>query len=160
MFERRLKIFLGILSTVVVVLLGRAAQLQVAQGEMWRKEANDTLKKVSYVETSRGSILDRTGRELAHDRACTDACVWYSALTPQADPTWLGKLAIGRLRSRGDAYQRAAKAERQAKSTRCGGSWRESPAPRWKKSNQPGNRSSSASKCERSTFGIRAISAR
>ena len=33
MFERRLKIFLGILSAVVVMLLLRAAQLQVAQGE-------------------------------------------------------------------------------------------------------------------------------
>ncbi len=114
MFERRLKIFLGILSAMVLLLLGRAAQLQVAQGEEWRKEANDTLKKVSYVETSRGSIFDRTGRELARDRACTDACVWYAALTPQADPAWLSKVAISRLRVRGwDTYLKGNKAQRQ-----------------------------------------------
>jgi penicillin-binding protein 2 len=114
MFERRLKVFLGILSAVVVLLLGRAAQLQVAQADEWRKEANNTLKKTVPIETSRGSILDRTGRELARDRACADACVIYYALTPKADPTWLGKVASARLRARmGDAYSNAPKVERQ-----------------------------------------------
>ena len=114
MFERRLKIFLGILSAVVVLLLGRAAQLQVAQGEMWRKEAADSLKKITYIESSRGSILDRTGRELARERACADACVIYYALTPKADDTWLNRLATSRLTARmGDGYKKTPKVERK-----------------------------------------------
>ena len=64
MFERRLKVFLGILSAVVLLILGRAPQFQVAQGAKWTQEANDSLKKVAWLETSRGSIVDRMGREL------------------------------------------------------------------------------------------------
>lgn len=110
MFERRLKIFLGVLSAVVVLLLGRAAQLQVLHAEDWRREANDTLKKVAYVESTRGTILDRTGKELARDRACTDACVQYAALMPQADEPWLKATAKARVRARvGDAAWKATK---------------------------------------------------
>src|SRR5579863_188016 len=100
MFERRLKIFLGILSAVVILLLGRAAQLQVAQGEQWRKEAGATLQHTTQIQTNRGSILDRDGKKLARDRACTDACVLYHALTPQADEKWLKGQATARLRAR------------------------------------------------------------
>ena len=114
MFERRLKVFLGILSAVVILLLGRAAQLQVAQAEDWRKAANDTLKKTSHIETSRGSILDRNGRPLAGERACSDACVIYPALTQKADPEWLTKLAILHVQTRlGENYKKTPKAERK-----------------------------------------------
>ncbi|HSZ59284.1 MAG TPA: penicillin-binding transpeptidase domain-containing protein [Tepidisphaeraceae bacterium] len=113
MFERRLKIFLGLLSLVVIVLLGRAAQLQVAQGDQWRKEASAALQRTTPIETTRGSILDRNGQKLARDRACTDACVLYYALTPQADPKWLGKYAANRLSGRlGDASSRMSLAGR------------------------------------------------
>jgi penicillin-binding protein 2 len=114
MFERRLKIVLGLLSVVVIVLLGRAAQLQVAQGEEWRKEASAALQKTSPIETTRGSILDRNGQKLARDRACTDACVMYYALTPQANAKWLAKYAINRLRTRvGDGWTRMPSAARK-----------------------------------------------
>ena len=107
MFERRLKIILGLLSVVVIVLLGRAAQLQVAQGDQWRKEASAALQRTTPIETTRGSILDRNGQKLARDRACTDACVLYHALTPQADPKWLAKYATERLHARlADAWSR------------------------------------------------------
>jgi penicillin-binding protein 2 len=117
MFERRLKIFLGLLSVVVIVLLGRAAQLQVAQGEQWRKEASADLQRTTTIETTRGSILDRNGQKLARDRACTDACVLYYALTPQADAKskWLAKTAAERLRGRlgTDAWNRTPTAARK-----------------------------------------------
>lgn len=106
MFERRLKIILGILSAFVVLLLLRAAQLQVAQGEQWRQEASATLQHTSYTETNRGSILDRNGNILARDRACTDACVSYYALMPQADEKWLNEQATARLAARlGDGWK-------------------------------------------------------
>jgi penicillin-binding protein 2 len=114
MFERRLKVFLGILSAVVILLLGRAAQLQVAEADDWRKAANETLKKTTWIETSRGSILDRNGRELAGERACADACVYYFALTPKADPIWLNKRATEHVVARlGDAYRKTPKPERK-----------------------------------------------
>jgi len=114
MFERRLKIVLGILSAVVLLLIGRAAQLQVAQGEYWHKEANDALTKVTYTETNRGKIEDRTGIILAKDRPCTDACVMYAALPYQADPKWLASQALTRLKARmGDAWSKTPVARRK-----------------------------------------------
>ena len=114
MFERRLKVVLGILAAVIVMLLGRAAQLQVAQGEYWHKQANDALTKVSWAETNRGKIEDRMGVVLAKDRPCTNACVLYAALPYQAQPKWLASQALTRLKARmGDAWARTPTDQRK-----------------------------------------------
>jgi len=114
MFERRLKVVLVILSAVVVVLLCRAAQLQVLQREYWRQQAADALKKVRYTETIRGAILDRKGNVLAEDRPCVDVCVDYRAIVHPADDKWVKDVAGGRLRARmGEAWERASKKQRE-----------------------------------------------
>ena len=114
MFERRLKIFLLILGLAVGGLLVRAAQLQIVQRDYWKKEASDELKKVKYLETDRGAIVDRKGRELAADRPCVDACVDYQAIVYPADPKWLEGVAARRLKDRmGDAWTHTPKKQKE-----------------------------------------------
>src|SRR5205823_3351602 len=111
MFERRLKIFLGILLGFMSVLLLRAVHLQVFTRNQWLKEAEDFNKKTAYVETTRGRILDHTGREIAIDEACMDACVDYRAIS--RNTKWLTEVAILRLVDRlGDQYRKAARKQR------------------------------------------------
>jgi penicillin-binding protein 2 len=100
MFERRLKILLGIIIAVSVVLLGRAVQMQVLQVDHWRSEAADMMQHIGHTETQRGKILDRNGRPLAFDAACIDAAVDYRAIS--LDPTWIKEQAKSRLKHRID----------------------------------------------------------
>src|SRR4051794_8894540 len=111
MFERRLKIFLGLLCAVTFVLVARAAQLQVVQKDRWRKAAAETRKRSQLVETVRGSILDYQGRVLARDEACIDACVDYRALTDPPDENWVRDQAVARLKL-GDESLKAPRSRR------------------------------------------------
>ncbi|HEX4797569.1 MAG TPA: penicillin-binding transpeptidase domain-containing protein [Humisphaera sp.] len=117
MFERRLKIFLGILAVVVCVLLARAAQVQVLNRDYWRQEANSAMRRSHLTETTRGAIKDRTGRVLAIDAPCVDACVDYAALTHPADKDWIFQKATDRLRARfgEDAWKSMSSAKRKEK---------------------------------------------
>lgn len=115
MFERRLKIFLFALSGIVLVLMFRCLQLQMLQRKYWSKEAADALKKVEYTETTRGTILDYRGRELAVDRPCVDACVDYRAIEDPPDAKWVKEVAARRIVTRlGDAWARTPKKQRPA----------------------------------------------
>ena len=98
MFERRLKVFLGVLLVVTLALVLRAAQVQVVQREEWQREAADTMKRTSFIDTTRGAIRDRKGRVIAFDDACVDACVDYRALALTPDLKWLKEVARERLR--------------------------------------------------------------
>jgi cell division protein FtsI/penicillin-binding protein 2 len=113
LFERRLKIFLGILLSVMSVLLLRAVHLQVFTRSTWTKAAEDFQKRPVYVETTRGRILDHKNIEIAVDEACMDACVDYRAIS--RNEKWIADLAARRLKDRlGDQYVKAAKARREA----------------------------------------------
>src|SRR5882724_3063405 len=112
MFERRLKIFLGFLIGVTVILLFRAAHLQLANGDYWRKQAADTLHRQTLVDPIRGNIVDFKGRVLAEDQACTDAAVDYRAI--DLDENWLKDQALSRINARSAAdYRRADKPTRK-----------------------------------------------
>ena len=112
MFERRLKVFLGVLLLMTVTLVLRAAQVQVVQHKLWEGRAVDAAKRSEQVETRRGAIRDVKGFVMATDEPCVDACVDYRALAPDpGDKAWLEwvtELARGRLRDRhGAAYTKA-----------------------------------------------------
>ena len=110
MFERRLKVFLGILVAVTVVVALRAAHLQVVNGSRFREEAARSMARVTLVETVRGRILDRKGRVIAEDRPCIDAAVDFRAI--ERNPKWIQQQALARL---GSAYrQEKAKERRKA----------------------------------------------
>jgi len=103
MFERRLKIILGLLACFTVMLLLRAGWLQVVQGSEWQRKANETSKRSSWVETSRGRILDFKGRVVAEDAPCIDAAVDFRAINCDAAESkeWLEAQARQRLTNRG-----------------------------------------------------------
>ena len=48
-----------------IVLIAQLFNLQVVNGEAYREQSNTRLSRVSDIEASRGSILDRSGNELA-----------------------------------------------------------------------------------------------
>jgi penicillin-binding protein 2 len=109
MFERRLKILLGIIIAVSVVLLGRAVQMQVLQVDHWRNEAADMMQHIGHTETQRGRILDRNGHPLAFDTACIDAAVDYRAIS--LDPRWIKEQARSHLKHRLDPLPTNVKPE-------------------------------------------------
>src|SRR5947207_1607904 len=100
MFERRLKIFLLLLLLGTVVLMGRALYVQVIAHRYWTERASGLLQTSQTTETTRGRILDLTGKELAIDVASTDVCVDYRAITNPPDPNWVTDVAMTRLRNR------------------------------------------------------------
>src|SRR5579872_4443421 len=105
MFERRLKVLLIILLVGSAVLAIRAAQIQILERDDWRERAVAIMKRDEFIETSRGSILDRNGLPLAVDAPCTDACVDYYAIPEEPDPDWLKAHATQNLRVRlGDQF--------------------------------------------------------
>ena len=48
-----------------ILLIAQLFNLQIVNGETYREQSNTRLSRVSTVEASRGSILDRSGNELA-----------------------------------------------------------------------------------------------
>src|SRR5688500_9247374 len=114
MFERRLKTFLLILLAATGVLVLRAMQLQVLGRDHWRNQAVEAGKRRELIETTRGTILDRTGRVIAIDEPCIDACVDYRALIDPPDPAWVAEKAGERLlRTIGNEYKLASRERRK-----------------------------------------------
>jgi penicillin-binding protein 2 len=109
MFERRLKIFLGIIFGLATAMLGRAVWLQVFQKEHWRNEANKANERSHFLATSRGRIFDRKHVAMAFDDPSVDAAVDYRAIA--LDDGWIKAQAKARLRGRatgGDSGAAAA----------------------------------------------------
>ena len=79
MFERRLKIMLVDVAMPALLLIGRAAQVQIAGRAHWKHEAAEAMKLSHLIETTRGNVTDRKGRLLAVDKPCIDACLDYRA---------------------------------------------------------------------------------
>lgn len=114
MFERRLRYLLIILLAVAVLLLLRAAQLQVLGVDQWRAQAAASMKQPLQLETTRGKIVDRNGVPLAIDEPCTDACVDFRALTDTPNPDWLKAQALARLLRNSDTYRGLPSDKREA----------------------------------------------
>ena len=85
MFERRVGIVLFFLFAAGLALLGRAAQLQIAQAGHWRAVAGDAITRSLLTETIRGRILDAKDHVLAADVPCNDASVAYWFITDPPD---------------------------------------------------------------------------
>ena len=116
MFERRLKIFLGVLVLLSAVLLSRAIVIQVGRHDYWTKRAAGLLETRDTTETTRGRILDRDGVVMAQDQPCTDAAVDYRAITSPPDPDWVDDISLDRLKARlgPDVWKHTPRAQRRA----------------------------------------------
>jgi penicillin-binding protein 2 len=112
-FERRLKIFMGVLMLVTLMLLSRVFEVQVVAHSYWSKQAAGMLTKPQITETTRGRILDVRGKPLAIDTACTDACVDYRAIIDPPDADWLRQIVIARLRTKFGRDYTSAKSEQK-----------------------------------------------
>ena len=51
-----------------IVLIGQLFNLQIINGESYREQSNTRLSRITSIEAARGSILDRSGNELAGTR--------------------------------------------------------------------------------------------
>jgi penicillin-binding protein 2 len=115
-FERRLKIFMALVFVVAFGLLCRLFDVTVIAHAYWNGQAASLQTRPQITETTRGRIRDFTGKDLAVDTACTDACVDYRAIIPTPDPKWVKELARARLKNRMGAEYTALKPDaRKAK---------------------------------------------
>src|SRR6266480_4856261 len=114
MFERRLKIFLSILLVFVLVLLGRAMQLQIVQRDYWAKQASDSMRREQLTDAPRGRVLDSKGAVLAQDQPCTDACVDYRLIIEPPDDNLIRVMVDKRVKERyGDQYAHSSAVQRK-----------------------------------------------
>ncbi|MFV0428898.1 MAG: penicillin-binding protein 2, partial [Arachnia sp.] len=63
--SRRIRSFMAILLVVVVLIAGRAFQLQAIEAEAFAAEASDKMEATKELRPTRGSIYDRNGVVLA-----------------------------------------------------------------------------------------------
>ncbi len=113
MFERRLRAFLYVLFSVGLVLLARAFQLQVFAHDQWEQQAEGLGHRRHLIETTRGTIKDYRGIDIAIDEPCIDACVEYGAIAKDKD--WIRTYARRRLMHvQPDVYRRADESSRQS----------------------------------------------
>lgn len=100
MFRRRLTWFWVLLTGLALAIIGRLAQIQIAQAAQYEELADRILTRpVRYLPAPRGAIQDRQGRTLLSDEPSADICVHYAVLAGHGD--YLLQVARA-LRRRGD----------------------------------------------------------
>lgn len=80
MYQRRLKIFIGILIGLFFILIARLFFVQIIEGDKYSGISNKRRIRVRTIEAPRGAIYDRNGNVLAIDRYCFDLSVQYKNL--------------------------------------------------------------------------------
>ena len=61
----RFNVLTALVYLIGIILVVQLFNLQIVQGEEYRKESNTKLTRETILEGARGSILDRTGNTLA-----------------------------------------------------------------------------------------------
>ena len=112
--RRRLRICLAAFVAVLLVVFGRAVQLEVTQGAGFRAEALRPVEKETVLPAARGRILARDGTALACDRKVQAVAVQYRWLQEPPDAGWLRATARARM-SKADRKDAAKVAAEQAK---------------------------------------------
>jgi len=112
--RRRLRICLAGFAVLVLVVFGRAVQLEVTQGAAFRSEACKPLQRAQSLPGVRGRILAHDGTVLAFDKEVLAVAVHYRYLQEPPDARWLRAAARSRLPKpqRKDAERVAAEEER------------------------------------------------
>jgi len=88
MFERRLRAFLFMGGCALIVLLTRLSQLQIVQGDYYRRRAEEAVvAPPTQLPFVRGSIRDRAGEVLVNDEPAWDLTVDFGAIAAEFDST-------------------------------------------------------------------------
>ena len=85
MYKRRIKVFLGIVTLVLLGLVGRLVHIQIVRSDYYLADAEKYLSRIKLVPAIRGKILDRKGRILAVDEPCYDLCLDYRLMTAREE---------------------------------------------------------------------------
>ena len=86
MFEIRLKVMLAVLMFALAIIVARLIDMQVVHADFYRQQAESALLLgVKTIPAVRGSILDRTGFELASEEPCWDIKIDYGLLAMDPD---------------------------------------------------------------------------
>ena len=83
MFHRRVALLLGLSVIPVALIWTQLIRLTVIEGGRLRDEAESKLIVTQWAPTTRGRILDRTGRVLAQDRPSWDVAMNYAVISGQ-----------------------------------------------------------------------------
>jgi len=81
MYKQRMKVFLVVLTGVMLVLASKLVHLQIIHGQDHRNAAEEAMRSVQVLSVVRGKITDREGRILALDEPCFDFRLHYRFLT-------------------------------------------------------------------------------
>lgn len=81
MFHRRLVLIGGAYLAAIAGLGIQLGHLTLVRGEQLRERAEARLRYAEWIPTTRGRILDRKGRVVAHDRACYHVAVDYRVIS-------------------------------------------------------------------------------
>ncbi|MEX0676042.1 MAG: penicillin-binding transpeptidase domain-containing protein [Pirellulales bacterium] len=110
--RHRLRWVLGIYAAALAIVLSRAVELELSDGENFRRLATRPLERAVTLEAPRGRILARDGTVLAADQKARALAVHFRYLESPPDPRWLRKMASLRLaRSERRNSRRLAEAE-------------------------------------------------
>lgn len=80
MFHRRLTLIGAAYAAAILALALQLGHLTLVQGDQLRQRAEARMRYAEWIPTTRGRILDRRGRILAHNRACYHVAVQYAVI--------------------------------------------------------------------------------
>ncbi|MGD9690900.1 MAG: peptidoglycan D,D-transpeptidase FtsI family protein [Phycisphaerales bacterium] len=110
MFHRRLLILSALVLAGFLLPAGQLVRLTLLRGEELRERAEARLAIERYIPTTRGRIVDRTGRVLAADRPSYDLAIDYSVISGQ----WAFAQAVRQARRiQGDRWLELGPVERE-----------------------------------------------
>ncbi len=95
--RRRLWIVFALFVVGLLIVAGRAVQLEANYGAAFRREALRPIEKKIVLPAARGRILARDGTVLAYDRTVEAVAIHYRWLQEPADDGWLRAQARSRL---------------------------------------------------------------
>jgi penicillin-binding protein 2 len=95
--RHRLRWILAFYALALAIVLLRAVQLELSDGEAFRSWAARPAEKIVALAAPRGRILARDGTVLAADRPARALWVHYRYLETPPDPRWLRRLSRARL---------------------------------------------------------------
>ncbi len=104
MFHRRLVLLMAAVCLGFAGLLSRMFWMTVVEGDSARALAESRLIRRTWLPTTRGRVLDRTGRVLAYDQASYDVAIDYPVLSGEWALTRAKRYARKAHRDRWDLY--------------------------------------------------------